>query len=289
MGVTEAQIKAWLNNPASGGEVYGRNWDQKCQALIWQLVNAFGTPATPDLYPSAAAARAASTIVSTDPSTAPPGAIHYWDIGAYGHDGVDLAGGGTRVLMATGALAESWANHVGVNSVAGYSQAKGATYRGWSHTNGKRNTVVIDGAAPLLSKDDAKLVARYLNTLKIGKTTTTDKDGIPGSVFYWLAQAWGAKNGHYPQPAYKIDGKPGPRTNAIVTGPLLAAAKAWATPPVTPPPAWVPPTKAQYDALVAELGTARSTITGLNTEVAAAAKTITALTAKIDAGRKALA
>lgn len=278
----ENDIKAWLNNPKSGSGVYGRDWDQLCQALMWQLCDWGGSPATPRTYASAVAARQASTIVSTDASKAPAGAFHYWDIGKYGHVGFDMAGGGTRVLMATSAVAETWAKHVGVQSVDGYSRAKGATYRGWSHTNGINDFDITPlVTSPLLSKDDFKLVARFLNNLGLGKTTTTDKDGIPGSVFYWLAQTWGSKNGHYPQPAYKIDGKPGTRTNAIITGPLLAAAKAWAATPTTPP-AWVPPTKAQYDALMLELADARKTITALNAEVAG-------LGAKIEAGRKALA
>jgi hypothetical protein len=81
MAITEMQIKTWLNAPASGSGVYQRDWDQLCQALMWRLIDAFGTPATPDEYASARTARLASTIVSTIAAAAPAGAFHWYDIG----------------------------------------------------------------------------------------------------------------------------------------------------------------------------------------------------------------
>jgi hypothetical protein len=132
---TEAQIKAWLVDPKAGSLVYKRNWNQYCQALMYQLCKRFGM--APVVYPTANAARAASKIVGTDPAKAPAGAFHYWTIGSAGHVAYGL--GGTRVLMGSKHVVTKWATNVGVTTVAAYSKASGAKYVGWALTNGKND------------------------------------------------------------------------------------------------------------------------------------------------------
>lgn len=106
----------------------GASWNQWCASLVWR----FGQCPASSVRPSAIDAYYHSSIVSTDASRAPTGAIHYWAIGQYGHVGVDLNGGGQQVFMATYKLAASWGNAIGINSVGGYSAATGARYLGWA-------------------------------------------------------------------------------------------------------------------------------------------------------------
>lgn len=125
---TEAGIKSWIKG-------YGyRNWDQLCQALMWQQANALGTVvSTPG---SAIEAyyieRDAGRIKQGTP---PPGSYVYWEIGKYGHVGYMMNDG--RIFMATTHLREEWANdYAGWNTLDGYSKATGAHYLGWSYKNG---------------------------------------------------------------------------------------------------------------------------------------------------------
>lgn len=142
MSATESQIRAWLNDPASGPSVYRRNWDQLCQALMWQVCNRFGNASR--AYASANTARAASRINGTNPKDAPAGAFHYWEIGIYGH--VALSLGGSRCLMGSRHV-EQWARNVGVTTVEAYTRATGARYTGWSRTNGV-NTIQVVTTSP---------------------------------------------------------------------------------------------------------------------------------------------
>jgi hypothetical protein len=138
---TEDEIHAWLAG-------YPRDWDQLCQALMWQLAAQFGNTVTTP--PSAIDAywieENAGRIAGGD---APPGAFVYWDIGTYGHVGFVMNDG--RTLMATSHLAEQWVNRcAGWQSSAEYERATGARPLGWSYQNGG-NTVPFetgDGYAP---------------------------------------------------------------------------------------------------------------------------------------------
>ncbi len=104
----------------------GGSWSGWCAALMVR----FGGYSR--YAPSAISAYGMSSIVGHDPSAAPVGAYHWWDIGRYGHVGIDLLGGGTTVFMASSHLADSWGTAIGVNSVPGYNAASGARYLGWS-------------------------------------------------------------------------------------------------------------------------------------------------------------
>lgn len=200
MAATEKQIKAWVGSSS-------RNWDQWCQAFVWNVCAKFGTAKS--TYASAITAYHHSSIASKNASTAPAGAIHYWSIGTYGHVAVGL--GGERVLMGSKNIDEKWGNNAGVTTVSRYTARTGAKYLGWSRTNGV-NSVSI-AAATSTRVQQVKALAKWLNTQKLGKKTTAQSDGIPGAVYWWLVQAAGRKAGLYPSP-YLIDGKPGAKTYA---------------------------------------------------------------------------
>lgn len=124
---TEAEIRSWI-----GG--YPRNWDQLCQALMWQLANRFGSVVStpPSAIDAFNTENRAGRIRSGE---APPGAFLYWDIGTFGHVGFMMNGG--RVFMATTHLVEEWTNRAaGWNTESGYRGVTGARYLGWSMQNG---------------------------------------------------------------------------------------------------------------------------------------------------------
>jgi hypothetical protein len=144
---TEAELKALLNDPAStapGDVVYGRNWNQWCQALMYQLTRLTGFPNPPHEYLSAMIARAASGTLNGDAAAAPAGAIHFW---IQNHVGLSL--GGERVLMASLAIDEAWTPNgtVGVTTTSRYTARKGLTYAGWALTDGG-NVIPVTAAAP---------------------------------------------------------------------------------------------------------------------------------------------
>lgn len=205
-GAAEAETStdsAELNSPiydrarafaAANPKRDGGTWDQWCGSLMWR----FGQLPESSARPSAIEAYRASRIISTDASQALTGAFHWWDIGAYGHVGADLNGGGTTVFMATRKLAQVWGDAIGVNSVAGYSSMTGARYLGWSmdYAGGR----IAGGGAPPGGGG---------GTLP---KTTTEQDGIPGVIYYQRIQTVGQRDFGYTGP---IDGVTGPNTEKI--------------------------------------------------------------------------
>ena len=173
----------------------GASWDQWCGSLVWR----FGNLPASAARPSAIEAYRDSTLVSMDASRALTGAIHYWDIGAYGHVGVDLNGGGAKVFMATRNLAESWGDAIGINSVSGYSGRTGARYLGWAmdYAGGR----IAGGGDPPGGGTGGSL-----------PKTTTEEDGIPGVIYYKRIQTIGQRDFGYTGP---IDGVTGPQTEKI--------------------------------------------------------------------------
>lgn len=132
---TENDFIAWI----TGGPMKTRNWDQMCQALVWQLCDNFGS--APVTYESAELAYQApeTKIVSFNAADAPFGAIHWWrEPQPWGHVAMGLGNG--RCVMASAGVDVSLGNHVGIVGVDSYTARKGYTYRGWSYTNG-RNSV----------------------------------------------------------------------------------------------------------------------------------------------------
>ncbi|MET0404058.1 MAG: hypothetical protein ABW123_16720 [Cystobacter sp.] len=175
----------------------GGSWDQWCGSLMWR----FGQLPEASARPSAIEAYRASKIVSTDASTALTGAFHWWDIGAYGHVGADLNGGGSAVFMATRKLSQSWGDAIGINSVSGYSSATGARYLGWSmdYAGGR---IAGGGSPPGGGGGSGGSLPR----------TTTEEDGIPGVIYYKRIQTVGRRDFGYTGP---IDGVTGPQTEKV--------------------------------------------------------------------------
>ncbi|MCA0377880.1 MAG: hypothetical protein LCH36_00365 [Actinobacteria bacterium] len=160
--MTLTALAQWLNDTYPR-----RDWNQWCQALVWNVVwHVLGVPenALYPPYPSATAARLASRIESTDPLRAPAGAIHYWKHPADGHVGVSLGAG--LVLMtgtpeALGAGATMLGTNYGTTTVAAYTAARRNTYIGWSLTNGRYPSLVgrLNSHTPTITQEiDMKLI-----------------------------------------------------------------------------------------------------------------------------------
>jgi hypothetical protein len=62
---------------------------------------------------------------------------------------------------------------------------------------------------------DYKKLGAYLNGRHLGRQTDTAHTGDPDGDYVWLIQAAGIKDGRYPVPPYKHDGKRGPKTDAL--------------------------------------------------------------------------
>lgn len=128
MSTLEAQARAWAAaNPTRDGS----NWNGWCASQTYRF-----TKATTAYDPATAAYRA-SSIVSTDASLAPIGAIHFWLDGGDGHVGVEVRGRGRGVFMASRHVTEVLAPSLGIVSVGDYNaRAVGLRYAGWSRQYG---------------------------------------------------------------------------------------------------------------------------------------------------------
>jgi len=132
-----------------------RDWDQLCQALMWNYCDQFGRiVSTP---PSAIDAYYASNIVSYDAYTAPPGSFIYLDIGEYGH--VALAVDSSDA-MATSHLQEEWGINAGLSALAHYVSVTGATPLGWSWDNAG-NTITYTSTGGGGGSNQEADVAKY--------------------------------------------------------------------------------------------------------------------------------
>jgi hypothetical protein len=112
----------------------GRDWNQMCQAYIWNICNTFGN--APVSYDSALTAYYNSVIVSSDVYSAPAGAIIYFDIGAYGHVSFRSDTNGDIDGMGSSKVDEFWGINAGAVSIATYIARTGAWPLGWSYNNG---------------------------------------------------------------------------------------------------------------------------------------------------------
>ncbi|MFD5864348.1 hypothetical protein ACFWGP_05315 [Agromyces sp. NPDC127015] len=246
MATLEALARAYANRyktPGSGEA----SWDQMCGSLMFRMCDLYGKEPTGDVR-SAYIVYERSSIVSTDPSKAQPGDFHFWAIGGRynGHVGLDVRGGGSTVFMATRAVRESLGSAIGFQSVQGYSNAKGATYLGFSrgYANGDvLNFEVAKPAAPAGSGSGpawswmvpsaavqkrvqaaAKKRNRYFGLVdgKWGKESikaiqrTIARvgyagliDGIPGPMTCYYVQVYAKRFGSYTGP---IDKKLGPNS-----------------------------------------------------------------------------
>lgn len=142
--LSDAQLRA-----AFASKYPGRDWAGDCQAVAVNACDFTGGERV--IYGSATAAYRASAIESGYAAHAPRGAFHYFAIPGEpdGHVGVDLSGGGMRMLHGYRLLDEQWGTNLGTVSVGRLlSERPGWTYLGWSRTNGA-NTIDLAPFAPL--------------------------------------------------------------------------------------------------------------------------------------------
>lgn len=187
------QAEAWGRANPTRDNGSWRSW---CASLMFRASD-FGWSAD-----TATEARQASSIASLDASLAPAGSFHWWDISGIteGHVGMDLDGGGRRVMMATDKLDDSWGTAIGTSSVAGYGVRTDSTYLGWSRDYvGQR----LAGSSSATADDGIvlqQLARRYGYTGPL--------DGIPGPLT-WVALQSALRGLGYQGP---VDGVPGINT-----------------------------------------------------------------------------
>lgn len=137
------------------------DWYGMCAGLTYRTISECGGYVPDDPYGSAwlayLAAREAGRIESRDFRAAPPGAIHYFDYvgmasngqrARWGHVVIDILGGGTDCLSATGHAHEVWAKSAGLISIPAQA-ARGMEYVGWARTYGSRIRLTITRPAPV--------------------------------------------------------------------------------------------------------------------------------------------
>jgi hypothetical protein len=168
-----------------------RDFNQLCQAWSWQVANHFGR--APKVYGSANQAYRASKIVSKDPSKAPGGAFHYWNLSAFGHVAPGVAP--SEVLMATGKDGLNYVNrsaHLALVRVFDYDRAH---YLGWSYTNGV-NSFKLTVPAPM------KPAAAPIGHRMPAKTATAvnGRPGTQGKSNCWIRLQVLATHGGYQGP-----------------------------------------------------------------------------------------
>lgn len=186
---TPAQLQAAVaaNNP-------GRNWNQLCQAFVWQAIKAVvGAPKV--IYSSARAARLASTIVSTDMNAAPPGAIHYWLLGTADHVAISLGDGICVYATSKGDTIASWGTNLKVSHASSYP----AKYVGWSRTNGANQAIPVSAwnAPAALTPTQRKVLASGKSNRRSGPGVNFPESGaeLPANtVGNFIGWAYGPVN-----------------------------------------------------------------------------------------------
>jgi hypothetical protein len=164
------------------------DWYGKCAGLTDRVVAAF-TGGSRQWYDSATDARRASGTLNTDPAACPPGGIHFWSYygtawdgsrGDWGHVTIDIRGGGTATLSATGHAFEYWGVNAGLISVESQSARAGMRYLGWARTYGAAAPLTIttestagDNARPF-EEDDMPLLPDERDALFAVKAILTD-------------------------------------------------------------------------------------------------------------------
>lgn len=119
----------------------GGSWSGWCASLMYRFNDATQS------YGNATAAGDAAGIVSTDPSQAPIGALHYWaGAGGDGHVAQDVAGRGRSLFMASSKVTESLGQAIGFISFDEYQAKAGLPYRGWALSYGENPARGADDA-----------------------------------------------------------------------------------------------------------------------------------------------
>lgn len=168
---TPEQIEAFIRatRPPWNVARQAYDWYGMCAGLTYRTILECGGTVPDGPYSSAWAAYLATRIESTDPRQCPPGGVHYWDYtglasngqrARWGHVTLDILGGGTDTLSATGHAHEFWKRSAGLISVAAQT-ARGMEYMGWSRTYGRSNRIDITtghiaggGSTPFPEEDD---------------------------------------------------------------------------------------------------------------------------------------
>ncbi|MEU3748086.1 MULTISPECIES: GH25 family lysozyme [Streptomyces] len=280
---TVAGAEQWARQHTTDGGAAGfdngYNWSDMCQSLMFRACDLSSSRGT------AYDAWEASGEGHPDWSAAPRGAFHWWANAVRltpGHVALDLDGGGTRCLMATGHLSggEDFAPggyRIGTQSVARYNSLAGLVYLGWTLDNvGARmadvGTPGPGGATYPLTTADQKVLQtlaqrggytgpvdgaigvngwKGVQTAVRGYGYTGPIDGVPGPATYKAVQAL-ARDGGYTGP---IDGVLGPNTILGVSGWLSAH------PPTTPPAPGPAPTPSPTDAVYGiDVGTSQANL-----------------------------
>lgn len=117
------------------------SWQNACGALINQLELYIGgwNKAPGVLGPSASDVMRASGSRHSAASEAPIGAFHWFTLAGskHGHVALDLDGGGTTVISATGrSVGVRLAPYLAIHSVDEYDKTSGVTYEGWTTNYG---------------------------------------------------------------------------------------------------------------------------------------------------------
>jgi hypothetical protein len=177
----------------SWARIQGRDFNQLCQAWAWQVAHRFGR--APKIYGSANQAYRASKIVSKDPSKAPGGAYHYWNLSSFGHVAPGTAP--SECLMPTSHSGSAFTvvnehAHLKLVRVFDYDRAH---YLGWSYTNGA-NSFKLDVPAPM------KPATAPIGHRMPAKTATAlnGQPGTQGKSNCWIRVQVLASHGGYKGP-----------------------------------------------------------------------------------------
>lgn len=185
---TETAIRAWVEATRP------TDWYGKCAGLTDRVVAVF-TGGGRQWYDSATDARLASGPLNPDPALCPPGGIHYWDYygsaydgsyGNWGHVTVDIRGGGTDTLSATGFAHEDWGVHAGLISVHRQS-SRGMTYLGWATTYGNAAPLTITTEGDDVLNHDDKTYIREVAREEIGAALSQFADAYKDQD--WVREA----------------------------------------------------------------------------------------------------
>ncbi|MEX0169800.1 GH25 family lysozyme [Streptomyces sp. LMG1-1-1.1] len=281
---TVAGAETWARQHTTDGGASGfdngYDWANMCQSLMFRACDLTSSRGT------AYDAWVASGAGHPDWSSAPRGAFHWWENPGSltpGHVALDLDGGGSRCLMATGHLSggEDFAPggfHIGTQAVSRYNSLSGLTYLGWTLDNCGATMADVGQAGPggtsyTLTAADQKVLQtlaqrggytglvdgimgvnswKGVQTAVKGYGYTGPIDGVPGTNTYKAIQSL-ARDGGYQGP---IDGLLGPNT--------IIGVSAWlgSHPPTTTPPAPGPaPTPSPTDVVYGlDVGTSQANL-----------------------------
>jgi len=223
---------------ASHGSSY--NWAENCQAAQFWAERAAGlSDSQIQTYSTARAAYNASSIVSKDMSTAPPGSFSYYDASSAGHVVTNIGNGYciNTSPQADGTHYYEFGHGLYISKLSAYT---GGAYLGWSRKNGSNPQIPVqawtpsgsgggttwawnapDSATQKRIQQDLANRGRYsgpidgdwgVNSIKGIQTTcanvgyTGPIDGVPGANTCHYVQVYAKQFGSYTGPVDSILG-----------------------------------------------------------------------------------